>query len=233
MYRITRATIVLLACLVALAAHGLAAGEDPYRASGVEPFWSITMGQGQLTLDRVDFDPRSFPLPEPTTTPDGRRYDLDELSVRIIHERCHNAMSGAAFADRVLVELGEETLDGCGGEPLPPETLAGSHWLLETLDGEAIDLERIPSLVIDAAGTAAGFDGCNHFSGGLVFAEDGGVTQDDPGGVPTLMACMAEPGRVSDAFRQALAEVDRWWFEGDRLILSAPDGVVIHLRQTY
>lgn len=233
MNRIPRTAIVWLTCLSALAAQGLAAEDAPYRASGVEPFWSLTIEDGQLTLDRMDFAPLSFALPEPLVTAEERRYDLPELSVRIVHERCHNAMSGAAFADRVLVALGEETLDGCGGEPLPPETLAGTHWLVETLNAEEIDLERLPSLVIDAAGTAAGFDGCNHFSGGLAFAEDGSIVQDVASGVSTLMACMGEPGRVSDDFRQALTEVDRWWFEGDRLVLAGDDGVVVRLRQTW
>lgn len=99
-------------------------------------------------------------------------------------------------------------------------------WILETLRGEAaspgVGGKSVDLHMNAADSTAAGFSGCNRYSGG--FATDGRSTRGTPikfGPLAgTMMAC-AEGGELEQAYLQALGKVDAYRLEGDKLVLLA------------
>ncbi|QFU77458.1 META domain-containing protein [Halioglobus maricola] len=104
-------------------------------------------------------------------------------------------------------------------------------WILDTLAGEtapagaggkAIDLHMNAS-----KSTAAGFSGCNRYSGG--FSTDGGSTHGTPivfGNLAgTMMAC-ADGGELEQRYLKTLGSVDAYRMEGDNLALLSGSEVV-------
>ena len=114
-------------------AEGHGCGEDPagldFRASGVEPFWSLIIGRSGLRLTRLD-SAGTAEWPYTAAMRDGpvTRYHSvgegeDSIEVVISETRCIDAMSGSLFAFSVEVRLPGEALRGCG--------MAGSGWETE------------------------------------------------------------------------------------------------------
>lgn len=113
-------------------------------------------------------------------------------------------------------------------EPVQAQTtpLEGTVWQLETLGGETAPTGaggRPVDLQFAAAEQrAAGFAGCNRYTGG--YARDGDAQHGSPlsfGDMAvTLMAC-AEGGELERAYLQMLDRVDRYRLDGDTLTLFA------------
>ena len=91
----------------------------PYVADGGEPFWSLEIAEGRLIYSR-DEEPISVALPPRRETANGYRYETPRITVDIKHEECADD-GNTIRADSVTVTVGEETVQGCGGEVL--ETL--------------------------------------------------------------------------------------------------------------
>ncbi len=107
----------------------------------------------------------------------------------------------------------------------------GPKWVLDTLDGEAAPLGaggRAIDLVLDQeAARAAGFSGCNRYTGS--FSSEGQSTHGTPIAfgplAGTRMAC-ADGGESEQAYLKMLGLVDAYRMEGDELALLAGDKVV-------
>jgi uncharacterized membrane protein len=98
-----------------------AAAEEPYRASGTEPFWSLTIGGGHMTYDSADGPDVTVATPAQQPTRAGYRYVTPEMTVVVnTFQRCE-AVNEAEYHDTVRVTIGGQTVTGCGGE----ETRAG------------------------------------------------------------------------------------------------------------
>ena len=97
-------------------AANAAASDDTYRASGIEPFWALTVGGGQMVYDSADGPDITVATPAQQPTRNGYRYVTEQLSVEVTHRRCTNPMSGENFPDTVHVRAGSQTVRGCGGE---------------------------------------------------------------------------------------------------------------------
>jgi uncharacterized membrane protein len=99
------------------AGNAVNGGADaPYHANGTEPFWSLTIGGGEIVYDAADAGDVTVRAPAPQPIPNGLRYVTSALTVEITHTSCNNGMSEETFADTVRLTIGAETRNGCGGE---------------------------------------------------------------------------------------------------------------------
>lgn len=90
-----------------------------YKASGNEPFWSLTVGEGQLRFEAMALEAPVEIAATPARTPGQSgpawrgEQDGHSLEVQLSPERCHDGMSGAAFPFRASVILDGESFVGC------------------------------------------------------------------------------------------------------------------------
>lgn len=106
------------------AAALLQAAPAPYLADGSEPFWSLEIIGGRLEYRR-DVEPIAIALPARQATVNGYRYEAREIVVEIRHEECTDE-AARIRADSVTVIVGDDAVQGCGGETVgwegePPE----------------------------------------------------------------------------------------------------------------
>ena len=151
----------LLGCACAPSAQASAA--EPYHASGTEPFWGVGIVDGQMTFE-MNEESFSVPVPETRATPTGRRYVTERLTVDIRPSVCSDGMSDNLYADTVIVVADGRTLNGCGGNLVPEDTLAHSTWSIGQIDGQTIDEDQAYVLEF-TADRISGRAGCNRFSG--------------------------------------------------------------------
>lgn len=98
--------------------------------------------------------------------------------------------------------------------------LTGWRWTLVELRGQPVTgLERAPFLVLNAAEKrAAGFGGCNSFSGGFVL-DEAALRLRFERMVSTLRACMSGM-ETEQALHQVLEMVDNYSLAGDQMSLN-------------
>jgi len=117
-------------------------------------------------------------------------------------------------------------LAACAGEP-PDSALEGTPWRLVQIGGQAIvpgTGDRVVHLVLQpSSGRAAGFGGCNRFTGSYQLRED---SLEFGALATTRMACL-KGGERETAFLEALARVRRWAVAGQRLTLADANGMVL------
>lgn len=216
---------MLLALIAAAALFGEtpSPGTEPYNASGTEPFWGVGIAGGQISFE-MNEDRISVPAPEPVATTTGRRYVTDRLTIDIRPGVCNDGMSDYLYADTVIVVADGRTLNGCGGERVPEDTLAHSTWSIEQIDGQVIDEDEAYVLEF-TADRISGRAGCNRFSG--IYSRAGDTLT--PGALATTrMACpsphMEHEGRalqvLSGPVRISQAS------DGDALILTGNGGSI-------
>ena len=101
-------------------ANGAAAGGTAatFRASGSEPFWSLTLSSKQMVYDSADGPDITVATPKAQQTRSGPMYVTPELTVRIkVVQNCTHE-DGETEGDTVTVTVGGQTLTGCGnGNP--------------------------------------------------------------------------------------------------------------------
>lgn len=105
-----------------------------------------------------------------------------------------------------------------GETPAGPD-LAGTGWLLSTLNGEMPVTGTAASIRFGADGTATGTDGCNNFN--TTFTQDGSSLTINPAGASTMMACPEPVMAQAAAFTDALARTDSFTIDYDTLSLLA------------
>lgn len=202
-----------------------AAGDDEsYRARGTEPFWSVTIGGGRMVYEGLDQPTVDVPAPAPRPFGNGTRYESDAFTVDISPGPCSDGMSDFNYPDsvRVAFEGAEPPLMGCGGEPLPPATLADTNWSIVEIGGEAVSGELYHLSFTGAQ--VSGRAGCNRFSGGYRQAGDmltvGALAM-------TRMACMGPGMAHEQRFGEIMSEQVRIGFPaGDMLELTSPAGTI-------
>ncbi len=87
-----------------------------YRASGSEPFWSLTVTDAEMVYDSADGPDVTVATPPQQPTRAGYRYVTPEMTVAVNNfQRC-DAASGEEYHDTVRVTIGAATVTGCGGE---------------------------------------------------------------------------------------------------------------------
>ncbi|WP_165357404.1 META domain-containing protein [Sphingosinicella sp. CPCC 101087] len=212
--------LTLSACTTALPSDPPAAG--PYRALGTEPFWAVTIAEGRMTWESPDGAPVSVAAPSPEPTPNGRRYVTDRLTLDIVRRECSDGMSDRRYADTVTARLDGRTFNGCGGEILPPGSLADTSWSIVAIDGAPVSGQAYH--LSFTADRISGQAGCNRFSGAYSIS-DAALR---PGPIAaTRMAC-PEPAMQHEQRVLGLLSgpVSIQHPDGDTLVLSGAAGTI-------
>lgn len=149
--------------------------EQPYRARGTEPFWSLTIAGGLVELiPNIGETPVQARLPAAAL--DGAdfvfRMDSAGMVLRLSERICHDLMAGTPYPQTVSVTWEGETLQGCGGESM--DLLAGVTWKVDVIEGEPA-LEQAPAtLEFDAlTHRLAGQGSCNRYNAAFDLSGEG------------------------------------------------------------
>ena len=214
--------LLALLCFAGCAAMQAPAGES-YGALGTEPFWSITIAGGQIGYETPDGPNFSVPAPAAQTIFNGLSYAADRIILTITHAQCSDGMSDNIYADTVMAVVDGVALRGCGGETLPPGTLANSHWQIQEIDGELV-FERGYYLEF-GPDRISGLAGCNRFRGS--YRRDGDSLVAGPLAA-TRSTCpgpgMEHERRVLALLRGPLAITDP--DEDDTMVLTGSGGTI-------
>jgi len=173
-----------------------------YMAIGTEPGWTL-----EITPERLnyagDYGETKIAVPNPGATPslNGETYAGGRLAVVIKHAPCSDGMSDRRYADTVRVIADGKRVEGCGGNILPPDTLAGSNWTFVSIGGVPVAADRPTSLSFDGA-RLSGSAGCNRFSGR--YTADGRTLTTGPL-IATEMACPGTGVTQEQAFFKLMA----------------------------
>lgn len=126
--------------------------QEPYRATGTEPFWSLTIDNRDMRFE--DMEGYTVVEPTPPVEP-GYQGDLFQgrrIEVTIRRQPCSDGMSDRTYPDQVDLRVDGRLLRGCGGpasiyrqgweEGYPPTgddgsaaMLARTNWQVVALDG--------------------------------------------------------------------------------------------------
>lgn len=172
--------------------------ETPYRARGNEPGWHVDIGANAIVLV-THYGAQRLTAPKPAVAVANatRRYATQvnghTLRMEIAPGPCVDTMSGMPYPDTVTVQLNQETLRGCGGDPAT--LLTGGEWLLQDMPG-GIAAGTRGTLRFDPAGRVSGEAFCNRFGGPYTLT---GETLTIGPLAATKMAC--EPPRMEQEQR--------------------------------
>lgn len=163
--------------------------DQPWRARGTEPFWSLTIAGGQAELiPNIGMAPVRARLPQARL--DGVDFVFDMASagmvLRLSETICHDLMTGTPYPQTVSVMWQGDVLQGCGGDSI--DLLAGIAWQIEDLDNAGIIDNSMMTLAFDApTRRLAGLAGCNRFNAAFDLSGEG--LSIGPAAV-TRMACV-------------------------------------------
>jgi uncharacterized membrane protein len=92
---------------------------QPLRALGTEPFWAVDIAHETMVLTRPGVPDITAPTSSPVVTGttavfSGTTNTGQTLVVTVIATECSDGMSDRTYPLTTRIELGEETLNGCG-----------------------------------------------------------------------------------------------------------------------
>lgn len=151
------------------------APDQPYRARGTEPFWSLTIAGGQVELiPNIGMAPLRAPLPLASLDGADVVFDMPSagMVLRLSDTICHDLMAGTPYPHTVNVTWKEGELQGCGGESI--DLLAGVEWVIEDIDNAGIVDSANVTLEFNAASRrVAGQGGCNRYNAAFDLSGEG------------------------------------------------------------
>ena len=209
-------TAVICAMLLAGCAT-VPAGDEPFRARGNEPFWTVTVANGRMTYERAGEPGLSVRAPAREGTETGAIWRTPRLTVEIMHQRCSDGMSDLVYPASAHATVDGEDLRGCGGEPYQDE-LADSLWQIVEIDGSPVAGEAYRlSFTRDRI---SGQSGCNRFNGTSYRGDEGDM--DVTALAVTRMAC-PEPRMGHERFVLTLLGQTSYltFVDRDNLVISA------------
>ncbi len=198
-----------------------------YRATGQEPGWSLTWwGDGVAMVFAAENQRIEGESIERLEAEGGwtlvAQTARGELRMSVESGRtCRDSMSGMPHPDSVRLQLGEQTLNGCGGEPM--QMLRGAEWRLVSLDGNAVLDEPEATLNFLSDDEVAGRATCNRYSGRFALSGEGLSVGPI---AATKMACMGDGLMEQEAlFLDILGKAVRFDIGDDgHLRIEAADG---------
>lgn len=183
--------------------------DQPWRARGTEPFWSLTIAGGQVELiPNIGMSPVRARLPRARL--DGADFVFDmrdaAMVLRLSEALCHDLMTGTPYPQTVSVTWEGGSLQGCGGDSI--DLLAGIPWQVEDVDGAGIiDAARIMLEFDPLTRRLAGSAGCNKFNAAYDLSGEG--LSIGPAAV-TRMACTAALMEQEGRFLATLGRITRF-----------------------
>lgn len=167
-----RVSAIAAASLIALTALPAAApAQGDYRASGTEPFWSLSIGAKTMRFEAPGRPTVAVPTPKVIHGFAGEMWQTRRINVNTNHIECRDGMSDRVYPDTVTVTVDRRTFKGCGGQPraLPSASPIEGSWQIEALNGRPVLRGTRPSVTFDK-GRVTGNAGCNRFNGSYDFA---------------------------------------------------------------
>jgi heat shock protein HslJ len=127
----------------------------------------------------------------------------------------HLSRKAVGWKDGKLQVLASDAVGG-----LSINLLAATDWMLVEMDGRPLPAGVVPPTTLVQYGKAAGFSGCNRYTGP--------ITESAPGNVKigelavTRKACDAAANEIEAAFLDRMRATTSYRFEAGRLLLVAP-----------
>ncbi len=127
----------------------------------------------------------------------------------------------ASFAGQIFIVLmGLAIVSACSVSPKAyTETalsLDNTHWVLKSIDGQAVSSKRLPELSFEA-GRISGFSGCNRLFGNYAASNDGTLALGQLGA--TKMACMGSADALEKQVMAGLNHVGMYSLTHSQLSL--------------
>jgi heat shock protein HslJ len=207
--------------------------ETPYRARGNEPFWSVTVDEGEMLLIRLGMDDLTLPVTDSMLTDAGVIVVIaadPDRALRAVLERlpelCHDSMTGMPYPETARLSMGDNTIHGCGGDPW--DLLTGRTWVVEDIGGGGVIDTARATLGFDASGRVFGNGSCNRYNGAATLTGESLIFGPI---ASTMMACpeaiMGQERRLFDTLEQVIGfDID----ETGALILLGPTGPLLTAR---
>lgn len=130
---------------------------------------------------------------------------------------CPTQLSRKAFGwkDGKLQQLASDVVGG-----LSINLLAATDWMLVAMDGQPLPAGVMPPTTLVQYGKAAGFSGCNRYTGPITEATPGNVELGEL--AVTRKACDAVASELEAAFLERMRSTTSYKFQANRLLLVAP-----------
>ncbi len=206
--------------------------ELPFTARGNEPGWMLRMSAEQIELT-TDYGKNTITLPTPQVKHIMGGYQFhtgDEthsLTLEVHKKLCYDSMTGRPFPAFVTLNLDDETLPGCGGDPL--DLLVGVEWVVEDIASEGIIDNSKVTINFNRDGKLYGTSSCNSYSSSYEITGESLMFTPPVG---TLKACPSAIMMQERQFLDLLVKVNRYDIDGfGALILTTDDGKTITARQ--
>lgn len=201
-------------------------------AQGNEPSWSLELDFDKgIRFTTLEGDSVVTTLTKPTIKDYTVFYSITSESTTLLVSfspvGCINNMSGAYSDYAVEVKLNDQAnAVGCGEFINPLYNLTGS-WTLTSMAEEDVKSDDfgtgLPELnfnVIEK--NVSGSTGCNRLTGSFQMTTDGGLHF-----LPMASTRMFCPGKGESKFLTSLNQVDRYKIEGDKLLLTKGETVLL------
>jgi heat shock protein HslJ len=132
---------------------------------------------------------------------------------------CPTQLSRKAFGwqDGKLQQLSSNVVGG-----LSVNLLAATDWMLVAMDGQPLPAGAMPPTTLVQYGKAAGFSGCNRYTGPITESAPGNVKLGEL--AVTRKACDAAANELETAFLDRMRATTSYGFQAGRLLLVAPQG---------
>jgi heat shock protein HslJ len=207
--------------------------ETPYRAGGNEPFWSVTLDAGQMTLARLGMDDLAMPVTETGLTQAGDILVIasdPDRALRAVIQRaptlCRDSMTGMPHPETVALSMGDHTIRGCGGDPW--SLLAGRTWVVEDIGGAGVIDSARATMGFDAAARVQGAGSCNRYNAAVTLT---GETLSFGAIGSTRMACAEALMVQEQRLFGALSDVSGFDIDDTgALVLRGPGGPLVRAR---
>jgi heat shock protein HslJ len=156
-----------------------------YRGHGHAPNWSIAIDERNIRFGVEGRDAIFQPTPRVIVGIAGEIYQTPRIGVNIVHQPCSDPTSNSSFPDRLQVTVDGQSFNGCGGDALTPNQLAGTRWRVVAVNGRSTPAAGEYWLNFEASRFGAKL-GCNGL--GADYRQTGNTIYPGPV-IGTRMAC--------------------------------------------
>lgn len=185
----------------------------PYRASGNEPFWSVSYDGWSATLTRPGEEPITLDAVISDASERGQTLVAgDAADGWTLHAQdglCIDDMSGMPHPQRVALHFQSQSLQGCGGDP--NRLLQGARWTISHVGERPISAAEAPYIRFETDNKVHGNAGCNNFFGTYALTGESLSLSDLAN---TRKACPTEQMALEKELLSALSSVSGFRFPG-------------------
>lgn len=199
----------------------------PYKASGNEPFWSVSFDGWEATLAQPG---------KPLLTQDAQIIDTrangqtlqagtgpNALTLKVEDGLCIDNMSGMPHPQRAELQYQSSTWQGCGGNP--NRLLQGAKWQVTQLGDTKTDEQARPELNFMPNNRIAGSTGCNRFFGEYTLTGEGMQIKNLGS---TRMACSEKLMTQENTFLEQLQNARQISFDTpETLVIETAEGKIL------